>query len=357
MILMTVDHASDAFNAGRLFTDSVNFWTPGSPLPAAQFFTRWVTHLCAPTFVFLAGTALALSTDGRMRRGDTPGNIDRHLAIRGALLIALDAVWMAPVMLGPGRVLFQVLYAIGASFLFMIPLRRLEDRALLAVGLGLAILDEPLGMLARALGIGQSVPVALLVSGGFYGQGKFIIAYPALPWLAIMCLGWAFGRRLLSWPVQERETRAARALSIWGPALLVVFLVVRGANAFGNMGLLREGGSLVQWLHVSKYPPSIAYDGLELGLAALVQAWLFRVTQKNPDFAPPVRILGQVALFYYLLHIHLMHLVAEVAGVRSKLGVESAWLGALGALLALAPLCVWYRRYKTANPGGWRQYV
>src|SRR5512140_584356 len=139
MILMTVDHASDVFNKGRLFTDGLFIWTPGTPLPLAQFLTRWITHLCAPTFVLLAGTALALSTEGRARRGDTPRSIDKHLAIRGALLILLDVVWMTPVFVGPGHALFQVLYALGASFLCMIPLRRLSDRTLMGVGLGLIV--------------------------------------------------------------------------------------------------------------------------------------------------------------------------------------------------------------------------
>src|SRR5215813_1527463 len=79
MVLMTVDHASASFNAGRLFGDSAKTWVPWTPLPAAQFFTRWVTHLCAPTFLFLSGTSLALSTASRSARGIPPPAIDRHL--------------------------------------------------------------------------------------------------------------------------------------------------------------------------------------------------------------------------------------------------------------------------------------
>jgi len=357
MILMTVDHASETWNHGRLLTDSTLMYKPGTALPVAQFLTRWVTHLCAPTFVLLAGAALALSTDSRARRGDTPGAIDRHLAIRGALLVALDPLWMSPVMLTPGRFLFQVLYALGASFLFMIPLRRLPDRALLAFGLGVALLDEPLLSALTALGWRRTPPVALLFGPGFFADRHLIIAYPALPWLAIMCVGWVLGRKLSAWPEGERDRIAARTLAAWGSGLLLLFFIVRGANGFGNMSLLREDGSLVQWLHTSKYPPSVSYDALELGLASLVLAGLFRVTERRPGFAAPVRTLGQVALFYYLLHIHLMALVAVLTGTRERLGVGAAWLGAAGALVALALPCAWYARYKAAHPGGWRQYV
>ncbi len=357
MVLMTVDHASEAFNGGRLLTDSTLMYTRGTPLPVLQFLTRWVTHLCAPTFVLLAGTALALSTESRIRRGDTPGAIDRHLAIRGALLIALEAAWMSPVMVGVGRVLFQVLYALGASFLLMIPLRRLGDRALLAIGLGIAVLDEPLLSALGAAGLRTTLPVALLAGPAFFAKGRFIVAYPALPWLAIMCVGWVLGRRLLAWPPGERDRIAARTLAAWGISLLALFVLVRGVNGSGNMGLLREDGSLVQWLHTSKYPPSVSYDAMELGISALVLAALFRICRRDPGFAAPLRALGQVALFYYLLHIHLMVKLAELAGVHGKFGVASAWLGAAGTLVALAPVCARYRRYKAANPGGWRQYI
>lgn len=357
MILMTIDHASEAFNGGRLMTDSVGQWKPGMALPAAQFLTRWITHLCAPTFVLLAGTALALSTDSRMRRGDSPRDIDRHIAIRGVLLIALDMVWMSMAILSPGRILLQVLYAIGASLLFMIPLRRLSDGALLAVGLSLAVLDEPLAALLIKVHLASTLPAALLVGYGVFLDGRFIVGYPMLPWLAILCVGWVLGRRLLAWPAADRSRIAARVLATWGVALLVVFAVVRGANAWGNMGLLREDGSLVQWLHVSKYPPSVSFDGLELGIASLILATLFLACERNPEFLAPVRVLGQTALFYYLLHIHLMMLVAHSTGVHGKLGLPGAYVGTACTVLALYPLVRWYGRYKTAHPGGWRQYV
>src|SRR5262245_32473386 len=141
MMVMAVDHASVIFNAGRTALDSpypidAFFeppWTPGSALPAAQFFTRWITHLCAPTFLFLSGTSLALSTAGRAARGVAPLAIDRHLVARGLVLIALDVVWLS---LGPSGqaghyvLVLQVLYAIGISLCAMALLRRLPPALL-----------------------------------------------------------------------------------------------------------------------------------------------------------------------------------------------------------------------------------
>src|SRR5258707_363899 len=94
MVLMTVDHTSDAFNSRRLMTDAVFLWHPGTVLPTAQFLTRWVTHLCAPTFVFLAGCALALSISRRVAAGARAGAIDRHILQRGLFIVALDPLWM-----------------------------------------------------------------------------------------------------------------------------------------------------------------------------------------------------------------------------------------------------------------------
>jgi uncharacterized membrane protein len=357
MVLMTVDHASEEFNGGRLFTDGVFVWTPGTALPAGQFFLRWITHLCAPTFVLLAGAALALSTEARARRGDAPGTIDRHIVLRGGLLVLLEVAWMSPVMVGPGSVLLQVLYAIGASLACMAALRRLSDRALLATGLALAILAEPLAGLLIATHLSATVPAALLVTGGFFADGRFIVAYPLLPWLAIMCAGWVLGRRLLAWPEGDRNRAAARVLAVWGVALLATFVVVRGVNSYGNMALLRDDASLVQWLHVSKYPPSVAFDGLELGLACVLLAGLFAAGDGVARFAGPVRTLGQVALFYYLLHIHLLALAAVLGGVRGQLGIGTTLVAAAGALALLYPLVAAYGRYKAAHPGGWRQYI
>src|SRR5262249_52646199 len=94
MVLMTVDHASSASNAGRLVTDAPALYHPGTALPAAQFFTRWITHLCAPTFVFLAGYVLFLSVHRRQQGGESEASITRFIVTRGLFIAALDPVWM-----------------------------------------------------------------------------------------------------------------------------------------------------------------------------------------------------------------------------------------------------------------------
>ena len=357
MVLMTVDHASETLNHGRVFTDSIIFWKAGSPLPAAQFFTRWITHLCAPTFVLLAGAALAIAVENRRAKGDTERAIDRYILSRGALIVAFEVFWMSPVMLDPGRVLFQVLYAIGMSLMCMALLRRLSDRALGALGLLIVLGGEAVVGGLAALHVERTIPAALFFMAGFFFDGRFIIAYPVVPWLGIMCLGWVLGRRLVAWRAAGLEDRAPRVLATCGIVALLAFLVLRGIDGYGNMLLHRDHGSVVQWLHVSKYPPSITFTTLELGIAALLLAPLFAITRTRPNFGGPLRLFGQVALFYYLLHIHLLHLVAWIFGVRDKLGLGATYLGAAAVLLVLYPACLWYRGYKSRHPTGMTRFV
>ncbi len=355
MVLMAIDHASEELNAGRVFTDSAMFYRSGTPLPFAQFMTRWISHLCAPTFVFLAGASLAMSVAARQKSGDSERAIDKHLAIRGVLLLLFEVLWMSWIFMKPGKVLFQVLYAIGASLLFMIVLRRLGDRALLALAAIILVGIELAAFLLGIVRVLDALPSALLLVPGFFANGSFVIAYPALPWLGIMCLGWVLGRRLVAW---QEERRASRNLALAGGAALVVFLVLRGANAFGNMNLLREehGSTLVQWLHVSKYPPSLTFVTLELGIMALLFSALLRLSSV-PRLLEPLRTIGKTALFFYLLHIHALALVAWIFGIEGKLGLGATYAGGVGVVLALYPLCFVYGKYKAKNPRGLAQYV
>jgi uncharacterized membrane protein len=350
MVLMTLDHSSDAFNAGRLFTDSAAF--DSERLPMADFFTRWVTHICAPTFVFLAGTGLALSIARRTRDGERPGDTDRYIITRG-LLIAAFELWMSRVFGNEHtHLVLQVLYAIGLSMVCMAALRRLSSRWLLWSALVGWVLSEPLAALASKVDGPLGIPLKLVFSLTFLGSWG-VEAYPVFPWLCTMVLGFCFGRWLLAQSAESQSERAWRLLLRCGIGLLVLFLVLRGANSLGNMGLYRHDASLVQWLHVSKYPPSLAFWGLELGLAALLLALAFAA---RLSFAPLV-LLGQTALFYYLLHAHLLKLASLALGMHKKAGLLATYLAAVAVVLLLLPLCSWYRRYKAAHPKGWPQYI
>ena len=367
MVLMTVDHASLSFNAGRLATDSAYLldpatgaaaWVSGTELPLAQFLTRWITHLCAPTFLFLSGTSLALSTARRRERGASPGEIDRHLCIRGALLLLFEAAWFSPLFsanLGHYALVLQVLFAIGAGLLLMIPLRRLDARWLFGLGVAWFVVGEA-PTLALAGGSGSGGWLRLLLAPGGFPGGEML--YPAVPWLAMMVLGWAFGERL-----SRMDGSASRSAGIFslaaGSASLCVFVLVRALNGYGNMGLVRRDDSLLEWLFVSKYPPSLSFAALELGLMGILLGGLFLLQQRitAPRAGNPLLILGQTALLFYLLHLHLLGVAGAALGWIGSRGLPTTYVAALAVTAFLVPICRAYGGYKRRHPDGWAQYV
>jgi uncharacterized membrane protein len=355
MVLMTLDHASGSFNAGRIMSDSAAAVQPGVALDPLQFVARWVTHLCAPTFVFLAGASLALSVTRRLRDRIPSAVLDRDILIRGALLIVLDLVWMGwmwrlglPIQLG-------VLYAIGASMIAMIPLRRLPPAAVGCLGVLVMAGGEAVTGLVDP---GTTLAAATLAGGQI---GPILFFYPVLPWMGFLLLGWAVGMRLArpascapdpsrALPVGAAHLgpagmRARHWLALSGIAA-ATFLIVRSANGYGNAHLLRADGSWIEWLHVSKYPPSLAYAGLELAIAfgLLAAAWRW----SRPW--TPLAVIGQTALLYYLLHAHLYKGVALALGVYRTSGLGATAVAWVAMLWLVYPLCRWYLGVKRRHP-------
>lgn len=353
MVLMTLDHASHAFNAGRYARDSFLWYQAGSVIPAAQFLTRWVTHLCAPTFLFLAGFVFALSVARRQARGDPERTIDREIFIRGIFILLLDPLWMS-IGFGEGIVL-QVLYAIGVSFCLMAPLRRLRIRTLFVIGLGILFFGEGLAGLAVWAGDGQRPGLmgAFFITGGTVAKGVFVL-YPVLPWLAYMILGWICGKLMLG----KDAFNPVQFFSISGAASLAVFFIARGFNKYGNMLLYRYENSILQWLHVSKYPPSLTFSALELGLMFVV-LFLFFAWYRNRNASPanPLQVFGRTPLFFYVIHVHLLAAASWLLDMHQTGGLIETYLATLAALLVLYPLCRWYGHLKQAHPNSLLRYL
>ena len=150
----------------------------------------------------------------------------------------------------------------------------------------------------------------------------------------------------------------AQSLMTGGLLALAVFVIVRGMNGYGNLLLLRDDQSLVQWLHVSKYPPSLSFYALELGLMALLLSFLFRWRQRQRANASGLLlVLDQTAFFFYLLHGHLLLLAARSLGVSHQRGLPETFIAAGAAIGLLYPSCRWYRGYKATHPKGWVRYA
>jgi len=367
IVLMAVDHASLSWNGGRLSADSAYLlnsetggplWVPGTPLDTLQFYTRWITHVCAPTFVFLSGTSLAMSLEKRRAAGTSEGALDKHLFVRGLVLFGCEAV--VSLLTGVGTPFLQVLFAIGASMIAMIALRRLPTSLLVA--LGLAWLAGSEYVLMRFFPIEETErSVFELVFFTTGRQGALLSFYPMSHWLAMMLLGWAFGRFLLARPANDSgKQETEKLLLLSGLSALLFWAYIRSANAYGNMGVLRDDTTIVQWLHMSKYPPALVFSLMELGLMALLLVFFLRHERRMtgpPRENNPLLVFGQTSLFFYMAHFIMLGVSAVVltGGVQLR-GLEETWIAAAVVTAILYPVCIGYRSLKRKYPKSPLQY-
>jgi len=354
MILMIVDHASMAFDVDHLAKDSALYADAGTmALPGFAFFTRWMTHICAPTFVFLAGLSLALSVERRMAKGVPAGEIDRTILTRGFIIAMLD---LTAVSFGSGVWLFGVLFAIGVSMMAMAALRRLPWQALLALGVAWYAGSEALtGLFWHPPGSASPlIAVTIATDSG----GPAVIKYAVIPWLAMMAMGWAFGQHISRAAAGEVRFSTPRVLAVGGALLLVIFVVVRWNAGYGDMFLHRADNSWQQWLHVSKYPPSVTYAALELGLLWVTLAALMQIEPLigvRPN--GPLLVFGQTAMFFYMAHRLAFEIPATYFGLRGIGDISTTYIVSAVALVALYPACRWYRTVKAANPASILRYL
>ncbi len=364
MALMAVDHVGSVVNLQHPHGDSA-VRAAAAPLSAPDFLTRWATHLCAPTFVFLAGAGIALAA---ARRTDPAAQraFDRQLVLRALVLLVLEFTYLSACFRtqeGPASWAFtnwlplfaQVIFAIGAGMLLLVPLRRLPAPWLAGLAGALLVIVE----LANAgdARAERSLAAMLLLHFDFWsasGDGlDLIVIYPVLGWLPVMLLGHVVGERLARGALGARWWLAA------GAGSLALFFVLRGFDGFGNLGLHRRDDSWLEWLHCSKYPPSVTFLALELGLMALLLAGLGAwYGRRTPLAASPLLVLGQVPLFFYLLHLPLIGLGAALGALPARDGDWLAsWIGAAGVVLVAWPMCWLYRRYKQAGRHPWTAYL
>ncbi len=342
MILMALDHASWFFNAQRIFADSVLLFEPGARFAADQFFTRWITHICAPTFLFLAGASIAISNFQRRQHGMSDAVIEHELLMRGAFIALLDIGLFS--LIG-GKPVLQVLYAIGISMMLMVYLQRLGTGVVFS--LAILIITGGEFLLTVLWQPGGDVPFWLALTFAPDFGGTYTVLYPALPWFGMMLLGWAFGERFIVHPSASWQPQ--RVLMVAGWFALTLFVIIRGHNNYGNLFMHLEGNTLINWLHVSKYPPSLVYTLLELGLMAIVLSLLMRLESRNKTINSnnPVLVFGQTALFFYLAHFAVLRLL-KFFFERGDLA--QTYTITLIALVILYPVCRAYRTLKWRHP-------
>jgi uncharacterized membrane protein len=203
---------------------------------------------------------------------------------------------------------------------------------------------------------GSSSPLAALFVAN-YGSPTLLIHYPFIPWLAVMMLGWAFGRHILNFNAGKTSVSPLKVLWITGMLALVVFVIVRAYGGYGDMFLHRADNSWQQWLHVSKYPPSLTYYALELGLLALCLALMMKIEPLigvRPN--GPLLVYGQTAMFFYLVHRLALEIPATYFGLRGFGTISTTYIVWALMLVPLYFACIWYRKMKTSHPDSVLKY-
>ncbi len=365
MVIMATDHASEAFNRDRPVVDSALFQGFDQPLPIWAFLFRWLSHFCAPAFLFLAGTGLALSLARRRAAEVEAWRIDFDLFVRGAIMLLVDATFINWFWV-PGVYFFQVMYAFGLSFWAMIFLRRLSSTLNVVIGLVCLTVGEwtRTGEIFVASDWGPTL-MAFLVNAGFSPVGVLdmeglFCAYPAVPWIGVMAWGLAYGRWLEKrQPSPEGRAAVTRMTFGLGIGSLALFLVLRGANGFGNLGLYRIDGSIPRWVQTSKYPPSLTFVLSELAILLLLLAWQFFRSRGVGEPGRAARVLslfGRSAFFFYLFHIAVLELAARWSGLHLQADWGVAMLAWLLTMLLAYPVCRWFSGLKQRQPDGFLRY-
>ena len=373
MVTMALDHVRDFFGAAGINpTDPATTTVP-------LFFTRWITHFCAPVFFLLMGTGAYLSLRTKRRE-----HVSRFLLTRGLWLIVLETVILRSLGFQFNfdfRVtFFFVLWALGWSLIVLAVLVRWSPALSAVFGLTLIVGHNLLdGINAGSLGVFEKLWIVLHQPGLLLAGPKHFIflAYPLIPWIGVTAVGYALGQ-VYTWDAARRRAFLWRL----GLSLTIGFVVLRFLNVYGDPRPWADQRSplftFLSFLNTTKYPPSFLFLLMTLGPALLclraldkgVRAWL-----------RPVLVFGKVPLFYFVLHIPLIHLLAVAASwfrygaVRWMFEsptpdkypftqppgwpIPLPYIYAIWILVVvmLWPICRWYASLKSRRRDWWLGYL
>ena len=370
MIIMALDHVRDYFHADAFINDPLDLNTT-TPL---LYFTRWITHYCAPLFMFLSGTSAALVGQ---RKGKT--YLTRFLLTRGLWLIFLEltvvcfAWFFNPTFTTQ---LLGVIWALGFSMIFLAAFIHLPKALTITIGLLMVFGHNLLDGVQVNSSTGATFAWSVVHQFNLLELGAFnvLVAYPLIPWICVMALGYCLG------DVYKKETDAQkrkRFLLMLGIACVLLFTLLRYINVYGDPSKWTEQRSgfytFLSFLKVSKYPPSLFYLLITIGpgliFLALSEQW-------NNGIARRIKTIGRVPMFYYLMHLYLIHIGAMLATILSgrswtdmvnfstwisfepklqgygfSLGITYAVWATL--IIVLYFLCKLYDRYKSSHREKW----
>ena len=365
MVIMVLDHARDFFGGSSM--------NPRDVHDTGLFLTRWITHFCAPIFVFLAGVSAFLYGN----RGRSRSEVARFLVTRGLWMIFIELTLVRfawTFNLSYDFVFMQVIWAIGCSMLALAALVYLPRWAIatfaLAMILGHNLLDgiqvagswQWLWMMTHAPGVMQPTP-----------HMEVMAIYPLIPWIAVMAAGYVLAPVFLRDTVQRRRTLLAIGLVVTAG-----FVILRASNLYGDPApwTVQDGflPTVLSFINCEKYPPSLLYLAMTIGPGLILLA-LFQSARSR--LSRIIVAIGRVPFLFYVAHIVLLHAMAiVVAGLTvgdigwlfrhmpafnkpegyglSLTGVYALWLVALALLY---PMCRWFGEIKQRRKDWWLSYL
>jgi uncharacterized membrane protein len=403
MIIMALDHTREFFHAGAMSFQPEDL----TRTTAALFFTRWITHICAPVFMFTAGMGAFFWLRGGRTTGQARTTMQLSLFLwkRGLWLVLLELTVLRFAMnfsLTKGAVLLTILWALGWSmvalgFLVHVPVRWLT--MLSVAWIALHNLADPIA--AAQFGSHAWIWNILHQQGAFQLGGiQFLLAYPLVPWIFVMAAGFCFGRLIAPDSLKttpDSSKRPSRNLSRekspapprperWtfriGLGLTLAFLVIRAINIYGDpqpWSTENPDMMLLSFLKCTKYPPSLDFLLMTIGPALLLLAWFQRLTWSKTN---PLIVFGRVPLFYFLIHFFVIHLLTipfaffryghaafllnplpSVGGTMNLYPPDFGyplWVVYMvwaAVVVMLYPLCLWFARFKERRSDWWLGYL
>lgn len=364
MLIMAIDHTRDLLHVSSLTEDPTNLATTSVGL----FMTRWITHLCAPTFVFLSGVSAYLSYKSHNYHSESR----RFLLTRGIWLVVLEftivsfGIWFDILF---RTFLFQVIAAIGFGFIILSFLLRFSPKTLGVIGLIIVFGHNALSAIPL-----DNVPILKAIVNFLFSfsfipitaKTSLIINYPIMPWLGIMLAGFGFGQIF-----EFDEAKRKSILLKVGFGSLLLFVIIRFTNLYGDTALWSSQKNAVftilSFINLTKYPPSLLYTLATLGVTITLMGLTEGI---NNNTTKVISTYGKVPLFYYIIHWYIIHLImlgmVFLQGFKwdelnfgtfgfgrpqSGSGVQlpTVYLIWFIVILILYPLCKWYAKYKSEH--------
>ena len=360
MIIMALDHTRDLMHT----TSVIHQPTDLSTTTTALFFTRWITHLCAPTFVFLSGVSAYISLRNRNNFSDSR----KFLLSRGVALIITEftfvnfGLWFD---IHFSVFLFDVIATIGFGFIILSLLLKTSARAIGTIGLVIIFCHDLIPFIPvnqKSLFIKALMP--FFAPGAIpFGDGKlFVMGYPPIPWLGIILIGFALGK-LFELPEVEKKKLFLKI----GLSAVSLFIILRAINIYGDsfQWASQKSGlyTFLSFINVTKYPPSLQFCLIMLGLMFLILSAEEGLKNKFTEIAT---VYGRVPLFYFILHWYILHpimfLIVFLQGYKisdlvfgfnlgrpkgpSGVNLWLIYLIWILVVIMLYPVCKWYGKYK-----------